>query len=193
MFDDYFQAATNVDHQVHEAPTSNLQLFLKVLMMTIMILKLHTWTMICFFAPLSMIVVPSNVHSVNQPQEHFWKCWLKYQNRLSIWTWNVKWSRSLFGIPYLRMKLTFTKAWSLIILKSGLFGWMTFNDNLLVIKNLSWRLGLSSYQQSGWIFEDLVNYHFKELRCSTQCHTQMALWIITRDVNVSYSVWVLST
>ena len=41
MFDDYFHAATNVDHQVHEAPTSNLQLFHKVLMMTILILKLH--------------------------------------------------------------------------------------------------------------------------------------------------------
>ena len=41
MFDDFFQAATNVDHQAHEAPSSNLQLFLKVLMMTIMILKLH--------------------------------------------------------------------------------------------------------------------------------------------------------
>ena len=41
MFDDFFQAATNVDHQAHEAPTSNLQLFHKVLMMTIIILKLH--------------------------------------------------------------------------------------------------------------------------------------------------------
>ena len=41
MFDDFFQAATNVDHQAHEAPSSNLQLFLKVLMMTIIILKLH--------------------------------------------------------------------------------------------------------------------------------------------------------
>ena len=118
MSDEYFQAATNVDHQVLEAPAPvqltqlinlftfiyshviklypqevllrllkkpnlqllvwlkllkkpNLQLFLKVLMMTIMILKLHTWTMIYFFAPLSKIVVPSNVHSVNQPQEHF--------------------------------------------------------------------------------------------------------------------------
>ena len=35
MFDEYFQDSTNGDHQVHEAPTSNLQLFLKVLMMTI--------------------------------------------------------------------------------------------------------------------------------------------------------------
>ena len=26
---------------------------------------------------LSRIGVPSNVHSVNQPQEHFTKCWLK--------------------------------------------------------------------------------------------------------------------
>ena len=41
MMDEYFQVATNVDRQAHEAPTSNLQLFLKVLMMTIIILKLH--------------------------------------------------------------------------------------------------------------------------------------------------------
>ena len=41
MFDDFFQAATYVDHQALEAPSSNLQLFLKVLMMTITILKLH--------------------------------------------------------------------------------------------------------------------------------------------------------
>ena len=41
MIDDYFQATTNVDQQSLEAPSSNLQLFLKVLMMTIVILKLH--------------------------------------------------------------------------------------------------------------------------------------------------------
>ncbi|GJZ00805.1 hypothetical protein Tco_0518234 [Tanacetum coccineum] len=28
--------------------------------------------------------------------------------------------------------------------------------------------------------EDLDNYHLKELRCSTQCHTQKTLWIIAR-------------
>ena len=33
-------------------------------------------------------------------------------------------------------------------------------DNLLGLKNLSWRLGLSSYQQSRWMIEDLVNYHY---------------------------------
>ncbi|GJS71765.1 hypothetical protein Tco_0704606 [Tanacetum coccineum] len=26
--------------------------------------------------------------------------------------------------------------------------------------------------------EDVDNYHLKELRCSTQCHTQKTLWII---------------
>ncbi|GKC13023.1 hypothetical protein Tco_1009805 [Tanacetum coccineum] len=30
--------------------------------------------------------------------------------------------------------------------------------------------------------EDLDNYHLKELRCSTQCHTQMSMWIISRGV-----------
>ncbi|GJW20339.1 ribonuclease H-like domain-containing protein [Tanacetum coccineum] len=28
--------------------------------------------------------------------------------------------------------------------------------------------------------EDLDNYHLKELRCSTQCHTQKTMWIIAR-------------
>ena len=74
MFDDFFQAATNVDHQAHEAPSSNLQLFLKVLMMTILILKLHmnndSSSGILFSKPdlktlsySSWIVVPSKVHS----------------------------------------------------------------------------------------------------------------------------------
>ncbi|GJW82640.1 hypothetical protein Tco_0155785, partial [Tanacetum coccineum] len=34
----------------------------------------------------------------------------------------------------------------------------------------------------GWLDEDLDNYHLKELRCSTQCHTQMSMWIISRGV-----------
>ncbi|GJU97714.1 putative ribonuclease H-like domain-containing protein [Tanacetum coccineum] len=34
----------------------------------------------------------------------------------------------------------------------------------------------------GWLDEDLVNYHLKELHCSTQCHTQMSMWIISRGV-----------
>ncbi|GJR76143.1 hypothetical protein Tco_0088508 [Tanacetum coccineum] len=32
----------------------------------------------------------------------------------------------------------------------------------------------------GWMVEDLDNYHLKELRCSTQCHTQKTMWIIAR-------------
>ncbi|GJU18997.1 hypothetical protein Tco_1146963 [Tanacetum coccineum] len=34
----------------------------------------------------------------------------------------------------------------------------------------------------GWLDEDLDNYHLKELCCSTQCHTQMSMWIISRGV-----------
>ncbi|GJV69584.1 hypothetical protein Tco_1485093 [Tanacetum coccineum] len=34
----------------------------------------------------------------------------------------------------------------------------------------------------GWLDEDLEYYHLKELRCSTQCHTQMSMWIISRGV-----------
>ena len=73
MFDDFFQAATNVNHQAHEAPSSNLQLFLKVLMMTIIILKLHMNNDPSSGVPLSntdfedsrssWIIVPSKVHS----------------------------------------------------------------------------------------------------------------------------------
>ena len=73
MFDDFFQAATNVDHQAHEAPSSNLQLILKVLMMTIILLKLHMnndpSSGVPFSKPdfedshSSWIVVPSKVHS----------------------------------------------------------------------------------------------------------------------------------
>ena len=33
--------------------------------------------------------------------------------------------------------------------------------------------------------EDLVNYHLKELRCSTQCHTK--LWIV-QEAEISYTV-----
>ncbi|GJS34612.1 hypothetical protein Tco_0532994 [Tanacetum coccineum] len=44
-------------------------------------------------------------------------------------------------------------------------------------------LGLSSFKKSrGWLDEDLDNYHLKELRCSTQCHTQMSMWIISIGV-----------
>ena len=74
MFDDFFQAAMNVDRQAHEAPSSNLQLFFKVLMMTILILKLHMnndpSSGILFSKPdlktlfhSSWIVAPSKVHS----------------------------------------------------------------------------------------------------------------------------------
>ncbi|GJV39291.1 putative ribonuclease H-like domain-containing protein [Tanacetum coccineum] len=41
-------------------------------------------------------------------------------------------------------------------------------------------IGLSSYQQSGWLVEDMDNYHLKEICCSSQCHTQKTLWIITK-------------
>ncbi|GJR12427.1 hypothetical protein Tco_0795079 [Tanacetum coccineum] len=34
----------------------------------------------------------------------------------------------------------------------------------------------------GWLDEDLDNYHLKELHCSTQCHTQMSMWITSRGV-----------
>nr|GEU34654.1 retrotransposon protein [Tanacetum cinerariifolium] len=37
-----------------------------------------------------------------------------------------------------------------------------------------------SYQQSGWLVEDLDNYHLKEICCSSQCHKQKTLWIITK-------------
>ncbi|PWA61472.1 Actin-binding, cofilin/tropomyosin type [Artemisia annua] len=47
--------------------------------------------------------------------------------------------------------------------------------------------------QSSWMVEDLVNYHFKELRCSTQCHTPLSLWIIARGGNVSCFGWVRSS
>ncbi|GJX79992.1 hypothetical protein Tco_0328141 [Tanacetum coccineum] len=33
-----------------------------------------------------------------------------------------------------------------------------------------------------WLDEDLDNYHLKELHYSTQCHTQMSMWIISRGV-----------
>nr|GEY86016.1 hypothetical protein [Tanacetum cinerariifolium] len=49
------------------------------------------------------------------------------------------------------------------------------------LKNLDEKLGLSSFQQSGWLVEDLDNYHLKEIRCSSQCHTQKTLWIIVKD------------
>ncbi|GJU10924.1 hypothetical protein Tco_1133320 [Tanacetum coccineum] len=32
----------------------------------------------------------------------------------------------------------------------------------------------------GWLVEDLVNYHLKELRCSAQCHTKKSMWINSR-------------
>nr|GEU49433.1 reverse transcriptase domain-containing protein [Tanacetum cinerariifolium] len=35
-------------------------------------------------------------------------------------------------------------------------------------------------EQSGWLVEDLDNYHLKEIRCSSQCHTQKTLWIIVK-------------
>nr|GEU90483.1 hypothetical protein [Tanacetum cinerariifolium] len=34
--------------------------------------------------------------------------------------------------------------------------------------------------ESGWMVEDLDNYHLKEIRCSSQCHTQKTLWIIVK-------------
>ncbi|GJV27654.1 hypothetical protein Tco_1384102 [Tanacetum coccineum] len=36
--------------------------------------------------------------------------------------------------------------------------------------------------KSGWMVEDLDNYHLKELRCSTQCHTQKKMWVVSRGV-----------
>nr|GEY31911.1 hypothetical protein [Tanacetum cinerariifolium] len=38
------------------------------------------------------------------------------------------------------------------------------------------RLELSSFQQSGWLVEDLDNYHFKESHCSAQCLTQLRIF-----------------
>nr|GEX57963.1 hypothetical protein [Tanacetum cinerariifolium] len=38
------------------------------------------------------------------------------------------------------------------------------------------RLELSSFQQSGWLVEDLDNYHLKELHCSAQCLTQLRIF-----------------
>ncbi|GKE56094.1 hypothetical protein Tco_1495279, partial [Tanacetum coccineum] len=35
---------------------------------------------------------------------------------------------------------------------------------------------------SGWLIEDLDNYHLKKLRCSAQCHTQMQMRIVSRGV-----------
>ncbi|GJY46778.1 hypothetical protein Tco_0435841 [Tanacetum coccineum] len=32
----------------------------------------------------------------------------------------------------------------------------------------------------GWLVEDLVNYHLKELRCSAQCHMKKSIWINSR-------------
>nr|GEV30667.1 retrovirus-related Pol polyprotein from transposon TNT 1-94 [Tanacetum cinerariifolium] len=48
---------------------------------------------------------------------------------------------SQLGITYLRLKLDFTKACTYFILKSGLVGCMTFNDNLLGLKILDEDLG----------------------------------------------------
>nr|GEV03271.1 putative reverse transcriptase domain-containing protein [Tanacetum cinerariifolium] len=35
---------------------------------------------------------------------------------------------------------------------------------------------------SGWLVEDLDNYHLKELHCSAQRHTEMQIWIASRGV-----------
>ncbi|GJU63409.1 hypothetical protein Tco_1245244 [Tanacetum coccineum] len=56
---------------------------------------------------------------------------------------------------------------------------------VLVIREVS-RLPPVQYQLTrtvkGWLDEDLDNYHLKRLRYSTQCHTQMSMWIISRGV-----------
>ncbi|GJQ90196.1 hypothetical protein Tco_0001335 [Tanacetum coccineum] len=65
---------------------------------------------------------------------------------------------------------------------------LVLNHYVLVRKIL-----LSSYQQSGWMVEDLDNYHLKELHCSTQCHTLKMLWIVARGDESLILWWVLST
>ncbi|GJR29433.1 hypothetical protein Tco_1105665 [Tanacetum coccineum] len=42
-------------------------------------------------------------------------------------------------------------------------------------------LGRAKFPEvNGWLVEDLVNYHLKELRCSAQCHTKKSMWINSR-------------
>ncbi|GJR72034.1 hypothetical protein Tco_0084399 [Tanacetum coccineum] len=53
--------------------------------------------------------------------------------------------------------------------------------SVLLVLKLVLQFG-SSVSLLGLLDEDLDNYHLKELRCSTQCHTQMSMWIISRDV-----------
>ena len=119
--------------------------------------------------------------SVNQPHEQNEKC------RLSIWTWNVKWSWSMFGILYLRLKLTFTMEWSYFILKSRLVGCMTFNDILLVIK-IQWRrLGYLVIWVILLLYLPQNNYHFK-------CHNSFGVVGIQEVMYFLYSLvgWLKS-
>ncbi|GKA27311.1 hypothetical protein Tco_0713479 [Tanacetum coccineum] len=67
---------------------------------------------------------------------------------------------------------------------------MTFIHKTLIIPSVLDSCFISSTvsevkrfpEVKGWLDEDLDNYHLKELRCSTQCHTQMSMWIISRGV-----------
>ncbi|GJX82484.1 hypothetical protein Tco_0331965 [Tanacetum coccineum] len=53
-------------------------------------------------------------------------------------------------------------------------------------------LGRAKFPEvKGWLVEDLVNYHLKELRCSAQCHTKKSMWINSRgDVRRILLAWV---
>ncbi|GJQ89246.1 hypothetical protein Tco_0000385 [Tanacetum coccineum] len=63
--------------------------------------------------------------------------------------------------------------------RGGLLG---LKDFMMILELL-----LLSFQQSEWLVEDLDDNHLKELHCSTQCHRQMSMWIISRDNGTSKS------
>ncbi|GJV87167.1 retrovirus-related pol polyprotein from transposon TNT 1-94 [Tanacetum coccineum] len=63
-----------------------------------------------------------------------------------------------------------------------LVNWMSKKQDCTAMSSVEAEYVALSASVKGWLNEDLDNYHLKELRCSTQCHTQMSMWIISRGV-----------
>ena len=80
----------------------------------------------------------------------------------------LNWLRRRLIIIYLMLQLSFTSLCSYHISKWGCY---ILKITCLFYTVVTKTCQIQFSQVKGWMDEDLVNYHLKELHCSTQCHT----------------------
>ena len=92
--------------------------------------------------------------------------------------------------PLIEIEVYFTKVSTYFIIETSCIDWWL----AWILKVYDWDLDYLVIPDGRSYIVVLTgySYHFKELHCSAQCHTQMRMWIVSRGVVLILALWKVS-